>query len=173
MKTSLATTLSVIGVLATGGVAMAVNTTVLDSTVSSIEGPSPLAEALVPVAALSVDSAIPIAPLSPVASTSVRSAYEVQGVGLITLEQNGSGLGVVEVNPVSGWTYESTNELGTRTEIRFINGEQDVKFTAELLDGRVVTAVEATNTSSTSSPNSNDGGGGEDENKDEGEGNDD
>ncbi|MHB1089853.1 MAG: hypothetical protein ACYC0U_02085 [Ilumatobacteraceae bacterium] len=187
MKTSLATTLSVIGVLATGGVALAVNTTVLDSTVSSVHGPSPLAEALVPIAALSVDSTVPVdstipvdstVPITPVSTAtpaSVQSAYDVQGVGIITLEQNGTGLNIVSVNPVSGWTYNSTNERATRAGIEFTNGTQNVKFTAELLNGRVVTAVEAVNTKVGSSPPNSGGGGGddEDENENEGEGNDD
>jgi len=164
MKTSLATTLSVIGVLATGGVAMAVNTTVLDSTVSSVEGPSPLAEALVPIAAFSVQSTVPINSAMPVLPTtpgetvpsvpemivehaSVQSAYDVQGVGIITLEQSATNLSVISVNPVSGWTYDSKNEGASRLEIKFTSGTQLVKFTAELLDGRIITAVEATDTS--------------------------
>lgn len=165
MRTSLATTLSVVGVMATGGVALAVNTTVLDSTVSSVEGPAPLAEALVPVAPLAVESTIPvdsttpITPVSPTVPAPVQSAYDVQGIGLITLEQSGTNLSVVGVNPVSGWTYDSTNERANRTEIKFVNGTQNVRFTAELLDGRVVTAVEAVNPP-VAPPPSNGGGNG-------------
>lgn len=146
---------------------MAVNTTVLDSTVSSIEGPSPLAEALVPVAALSVDSTIPVdstvpvAQLSAVVPASVQSAYDVQGSGVITLEQSGQSLNVVSVNPVSGWTYKSENNGSNRVEVEFVNGTQRVKFTAELLNDRIVTAVEAIDTS-VASPSTHD-----DENEDE------
>lgn len=152
MKTSLATTLSVIGVLATGGIALAVNTTVLDSTVSSIEGPSPLAEASVLVSALSVDSTVPAvtAPIvteTTVAPTSFQSAYDIQGVGIITLEQNLTSLSVVSVSPVSGWTYKSENERATRIEVELKNGTQRVKFYAELIDGRVITAVKASDAS--------------------------
>ena len=159
MKTSLATTLSIIGVLATGGVAMAVNTTVLDSTVSSVEGSPALAEANVTVSALSVDSPVPsetVLPMSEttlptsettLAPTSVQSAYDVEGAGIVTLEQNAPVLNIVSVNPVSGWTYKSTVEDTNRVEVEFTNGTQNVKFTAELLDGRIITAVEATDTS--------------------------
>lgn len=190
MKTSLATTLSVIGVLATGGIALAVNTTVLDSTVSSVEGPAPLAEALVPIAAQSVESSVPVDSAMPVLPTvpggavggapemvvepaSVQSAYNVQGIGLITLAQNGTNLDVVSVDPVSGWVYESKNERADRLEIKFVNGTQDIKFTAELLDGRVVTAVEARNTTVEPTPNRGGGGGDENENEGESEGDDD
>lgn len=161
MKTSLATTLSVIGVLAAGGVALAVNTTVLDSTVSSVEGPSPLAETLVPGAALSVDSTIPVV-IAPIATettvvpASVQSAYDVQGVGIITLEQNATSLTVVSVNPVSGWYYDSMSTEATSAEIKFTNGTRSVMFSAELLDGQVVTAVQATDVSFASQPKDDD-----------------
>lgn len=173
MKTSLATTLSIMGILATGGVAMAVNTTVLDSTVSSVEGAPVLAEANVPISAMSadlsnalanavpVDSTVPgetvsIASETTVGSQSVQSAYNVEGSGIITLEQNGSSLNVISVNPVSGWTYESVNERVNRVKVEFKNGTQQVEFIAELIDGRVVTAVEAIDTSVTASPNNDD-----------------
>lgn len=161
MKTSLATTLSIVGVLATGGLAMAVNTTVLDSTVSSVEGSPALAEANVSVSALSVTSTVPSEPVSPasettLAPTSVQSAYDVEGAGIVTLEQNASVLTVLSVNPVSGWTYNSTVERTNRVEVEFTDGTQDVKFTAELLDGRIITAVEATDTK-VSAPRKDDG----------------
>ena len=137
---------------------MAVNTTVLDSTVSSVEGTPVLAEANVPVSALSADSAMPVFPTMPgetgpavsemiVTSESVQSAYNVEGSGIITLEQNGSSLNVISVNPISGWTYESVNERTNRVKVEFTNGTHRVEFLAELIDGRVVTAVEAIDTS--------------------------
>ena len=138
---------------------MAVNTTVLDSTVSKVEGSPALAEANSTVSALSVDSTVPSETIPPTSETSVapsettlattlvQSAYDVEGAGIVTLEQNASILTVVSVNPVSGWTYKSTVEHTNRVEVEFTNGTQNVKFTAELLDGRIITAVEATDTS--------------------------
>lgn len=161
MKASLATTLSVIGVLAAGGVALAVNTTVLDSTVSSVEGPSPLAETLVPGAALSVAPTTPVvtAPIATettVVPASVQSAYDVQGVGIITLEQSATSLAVVSVNPVSGWRYESVGTEATNAQIKFTNGTRSVMFSAELLGGQVVTAVQATDISFAAQPKGDD-----------------
>lgn len=174
------------GILATGGVAMAVNTTVLDSTVSSVERTPVLAEANVPMSALSVDSTIPVLPTTPgetlpatsemiVASESVQSAYNVEGSGIITLEQDGSSLNVVSVAPVSGWTYESVNERVNRVKVEFKNGTQRVEFYAELIDGRVVTAVEAVDTSVTASHDDDDDNEGHDvgdDDDDENEGHD-
>lgn len=156
MKTSLATSLSIIGVLATGGVALATNSTMVDST-------------------LSVDTTVPVTTTIPQTQTSttipapVQSAYDIQGVGIITLEQDPTNLNVFSVSPGSGWTYVSTSEDATKVELEFTNGTQKVKFTAELLDGRVVTTVEATDTSIAPSNEAQDKDEDEDENEDEDE----
>lgn len=148
MKTSLATSLSILGVLATGGVAMAVNTTVLDSTLSSVEGTPALAEANVPVSALSLDSAMPVLlPISgdavpAVSEMIVTSDFNIEGVGVVTLEQSATGLAVASISPLVGWTYEDESESLTRIKIEFANSSQHVKFQAVLLDGRIVTAVD-------------------------------
>lgn len=148
MKTSLATSLSIIGVLATGGVAMAVNTTVLDSTLSSVEETPAMAEANVPVSALSLDSAMPVLvsnqgdALPAVSEMIVTSDFNIEGVGVVTLEQSATGLAVASISPLTGWTYEDETESLTRIKIEFVNGSQHVKFQAVLLDGRIVTAVD-------------------------------
>lgn len=138
---------------------MAVNTTVLDSTISSVEGTPALAAANVPVSALSVDpsiavvntvavdSTVPTNPQTTVVPQAVQSAYDVEGAGVVTLEQTDTSLSIISVDPGSGWIYNSKNVDTTRIEVEFTNGTQQVNFYAELLDGRVVTAVEATDTS--------------------------
>ena len=55
IKASLVTTLSVIGILATSGAALAANTKVLDSVIPSVQESSPLAEAIVPFADQTVE----------------------------------------------------------------------------------------------------------------------
>ncbi len=148
MKTSLATSLSIIGVLATGGVAMAVNTTILDSTLSSVEETPAMAEANVPVSALSLDSATPAFlpnqgdAFPAVSEMIVTSDFNIEGVGVVTLEQSATGLAVASISPLAGWTYEDETESLTRIKIEFANGSQHVKFQAVLLDGRIVTAVD-------------------------------
>lgn len=133
MKTSLTTSLSIIGILATGGVALAANTTVLGPTLSSAQG-------LAPALTVSADSTVPV---------TVQSSYNVQGVGIITLGQNATALSVLAVDPITGWTYKATNEQTDQIEIKFSTDAQMVKFTAELVDGRIVTTVQATDTSAT------------------------
>ena len=56
MKTSFVTTLSIVGVLATGGAAFAANSTVLDFALTPVQGPPLLAEAIVPVTNRSIES---------------------------------------------------------------------------------------------------------------------
>ena len=176
MKTSLATTLSIVGVLVTGGVALAVNTKVLDSTVSSIEGPLALAEAFVPSSIVSANStlpvestvstqAVPTTPETTAAATSVQSAdasiqsvYDLKGVGIVTLEQRDSDLNVVDVKPVSGWSYDAKNERENRFAITFSSGTQRIKFNAELLDGRIITSVQASDASAAPAPAPKDDG---------------
>ncbi len=131
MKTSLTTSLTIIGILATGGVALAANTTVLGPTLSSTQG-------LAPALAVAADSTVPV---------TVQSSYNVQGVGIITLGQNATALSVLAVDPITGWTYKTTNEQTDQVEIKFSTDAQTVKFTAELVDGRIVTEVQATDTS--------------------------
>ena len=214
IKTSIATTLSLVGVLATGGAAFAANTTVLGSIIPSFQRSSTLAvaETIVPFVELSINSStiggtavvnttvlaptvsfvatettvptettLPITNLQINSTTSVvpavfpsavtttttlasvvtapttlapagttqsnlapstgQFAYNIAGVGIVTLKQNAASLEIVSVKPVSGWTYGAKNESVTRVEIEFENGTKKVEFRAQLLDGRIITAV--------------------------------
>ena len=199
IKTSIATTLSLVGVLATGGAAFAANTTVLGSIIPSFQRSSTLAvaETIVPFVELSINSStiggtavvnttvlaptvsfvatettvptettLPITNLQINSTTSVvpavntsttltpaittsttlatstgQFAYNIAGVGIFTLKQNAASLEVVSVKPVSGWRYEAKNESLTRVKIEFANDTKQVEFRAQLLDGRIITAV--------------------------------
>ena len=137
MKTSLAASLSIIGVLATGGMALAANTTVLSPTLSPVQGLAP---------AVSVDSTVQLSTTVPAMA---QSSYNVPGVGTITLGQDASTISVLSVDPTTGWTYTATNEQTGRIEIEFSTDTKMVKFNAALVDGRIVTEVQATDTSAT------------------------
>jgi len=126
MKTSLVTTISLVGVLATGGAAFAANSTALDSLVSEVTS----------------STTIPSTSTTTVTPTSTQSVYDIPGVGNITLNQNATSLEILSVNLASGWTYDAENEHATEIEVEFENGDQKVEFRAELLNGLVVIAVE-------------------------------
>ena len=152
MKTSLVTTLSVVGVLAMGGAAFAANSTILDSNRTSDKASTALTEAIVPATALSNVLAMPVLPTSPgesipavpemiVVPDAAQSQYNVEGVGIVTLEKSATGLTVISVNPVSGWIFDSESKNSTRIEVSFENSNKSVEFRAELIDGRIIAAI--------------------------------
>lgn len=147
MKTSLATTLSVIGVIAAGSVAYAVNTSVLDSADQTPTASQALeatitdlaTEAASPVSGQSVNTVAP--PATAPSATAVQTSYNIDGVAVVTLSRDGESLSVVSVTPVSGYTYAATNESISRIEIRFTKGAAVLKFHADIIGDRVVTSV--------------------------------
>jgi hypothetical protein len=167
MKTSLATTISVVGVLAAGGVAFAVNTSVLDSATMTAENAPALQAEAIPVvnsntsgsadsgSILSSLADSPSTPTTVVAGTdqpavttvapsptSSQTAYSVEGFGVVTLEQRESSLTIVSVVPQSSVTYSSKQESATRIEVSFMSSTGvSIKFHADVIDGRIVTSV--------------------------------
>ena len=160
MKIPAATTISILGVLTAGGIAFAVNTSVLDTaTTTSTYSPAvqaqviPVANDQTPVAAAAesnlvaseavTESTAPVAPTTTTASASVTTtAYDVAGYGVVSVAQTIDSLSVTAVQPLSGVTYEVDQESRSRIEVEFRapNG-QAVEFRAALVSGRIVTSV--------------------------------
>lgn len=154
MKSSLATAISVGAVLAAGGIAYAVNTSVLDATVTAEQAPAGSARRIdepsttdTAVAGTGTTVADPGQTVdAQVAATTAppatRSAYDVQGLGIVTLEQTEATLAVVSVATEPGVSADSVQESATRVEVRFVDASgQSVKFHADVIGGRVVTSV--------------------------------
>ena len=160
MKTSIATTLSVVGVLAAGGVALAVNTSVLDTATNPVSASQALEANIADIAsgdsgaATTQEQANPVtgqavtdtvAPdataVAPSATAAVETLYNIAGVGVVTLSQNGNSLSVANVVPASGYTFSSMNESATRIEIIFKNGTKTLKFHADIIGDRIITSV--------------------------------
>ena len=147
MKTSLATTLSVVGVLAAGSVAFAVNTSVLDSATQEPNASQALEATITdiatgsssPVSGQSADTVVPLLPAE--GATAVQTTYNINGVAVVTLSQDGDLLSVVNVVPSAGYTYKAMNESASRVEIKFTNGTSTMKFHADIIDNRIVTSV--------------------------------
>lgn len=139
--------------LAAGGVAFAVNTSVLDATVTAEQAPAGTArlvdEPATTAPALAAESTVADSGQSVVAQEATttlppatRSAYDVQGLGIVTLEQTATALTVVSVDAATGVTAESIQESATRIEVRFVDrAGQFVKFHADVIGGRIVTSV--------------------------------
>ena len=129
MKTSLATMLSVTGVLAAGALAFTVNTSVLDNAVTTAE------------AAPALQADVVAAGLQP--TVAAQSTYNIDGVAAITLSLDTNSLSVVSVTPVSGYTFAATTESNSRIAVALTLGGSVMTFHAEVLDGRIVTSVVA------------------------------
>ena len=159
MKTSIATTLSVVGVLAAGGVAFAVNTSVLDTATNQFSASQALEANIADIATGDSDAAISEEQANPVSgqsatdtiapatkaeapsATAVETSYNIAGIGVVTLSQNGSALSVANVAPVSGYTFTSMNESASRIEVIFKNGTKMLKFHADIIGDRIITSV--------------------------------
>ena len=135
MKTSLATMLSVTGVLAAGALAFTVNTSVLDQAVITAEAAPALQAEVVALSNLA-----PSATTAPVAA---QSTYNIDGVAAITLSLDTNLLSVVSVAPTNGYTFATTTESNSRVAVALTLGDSVMTFHAEVLDGRIVTSVVA------------------------------
>lgn len=129
MKTSLATMLSVTGVLAAGALAFTVNTSVLDQAVITAE------------AAPALQADVIAAVVEP--SVAAQSTYNIDGVAAITLSLDTNLLSVVSVAPINGYTFATTTESNSRIAVALTLGDSVMTFHAEVLDGRIVTSVVA------------------------------
>ena len=146
MKTSLATILSVTGVLAAGALAFTVNTSVLDNAVTTAEA-APALQADVIALSNFAPSAATTAPVTTAAAAAptvaAQSTYNIDGVAAITLSLDINSLSVVSVTPVSGYTFAATTESNSRIAVALTLGGSVMTFHAEVLDGRIVTSVVA------------------------------
>ena len=139
MKTSLATILSVTGVLAAGALAFTVNTSVLDNAVTTAEA-APALQADVIALSNFAPSASTTAPVTTVAA---QSTYNIDGVAAITLSLDTNSLSIVSVTPVGGYTFAATTVSNSRIAVALTLGGSVMTFHAEVLDGRIVTSVVA------------------------------
>ena len=163
MKTSIATSISIVGVLAAGAAAFAVNTAVLDFSPStateavaevvatdsvqdtavaeqSIAGstsntqPSPQAPVPVPQA---VVAALP--------TVSQTSTYRVGDSGRVILEVRENSLRVANVLPAANWSASRPEYEDGEVEVSFYSGSVEVEFKARLVNGDIKVFVETEN----------------------------
>ncbi len=159
MKKSIATVISVAGVLGAGAAAYAVNSSVLSATSSNelvaataavatfapdgstvTPGGSVVAAGGAPATPTTVAATTPatVAPLSstPVPS-STRTSYKVGTAGNVVLDSAGGVLTIAGVSPASGWTATKTLG-GTQTAtVHFTSSTVRVEFVATLSNGVV------------------------------------
>ena len=141
MKTTFATTFSIVGVLAAGGIAFAVNTSVLDTATNQFSASQALVAevaGIVPTenAPIVESTAVTVAP-----PAIVETAYNIAGVAVVTLSQNGTSLSVANVAPAGDYTYSTVNETASRVLVTFTSGVKTMKFRAEIIGDRIITSV--------------------------------
>ena len=145
MKTSLATVLSITGVLAAGALAFTVNTSVLDNAVTTSEA-APALQAEVIALSNFAPSAVTTPAAAAVAvavepTVAAQSTYNIDGVAAITLSLDTNSLKVVSVAPVNGYTFAATAESNSRIAVALTLGDSVMTFHAEVLDGRIITSI--------------------------------
>jgi hypothetical protein len=162
MKTSVSTAVSFTAVLAAGGLAFAVNTRALSTTVA-VESSVPTVAAI----ALPSDSTSTTMPMSGATSSPIQSTvsgsmvaesseFELPGIGVITLQKNVDSLRVLNIKPVVGFTYSSSQQGSDQVRVELLSASQKVEFRARLLDNRIFTDVQAENISDRNQDNDDD-----------------
>ena len=147
MKTSLATVLSMTGVLAAGALAFTVNTSVLDHALTTSEAAPALQADVVAFSNFAPSAAsTPVAAAGWEPTVAAQSTYNIDGVATITLSLDTNLLSVVSVSPTSSYTFVTTTESNSRIAVALTLGNSVMTFHAEVLNGRIVTSVVADQT---------------------------
>lgn len=154
MKKSIATVISVAGVLGAGAAAYAVNSSVLSATSSNdLVSATAAVETFAPsspdmasglgVTAAGSSAAAPTTPVveEPIAA-STRTTYKVGDAGNVVLDTADGSLDVVSVSPGAGWTAQKIERERNEIEVYFVSSTTKVEFTARLVSSRIVTDVE-------------------------------
>jgi hypothetical protein len=171
MKTSLATTISIAGVVAAGAFTVAVNSSMLNSVSTSTDIAAVEAPVLMSGSSIVTDLSIPLAidvpgqgvgsqsaiedrsattssPLQVNAPTTtvqvgqaIVSSYSIEGAASLKLVQSANHLSVGGVEPEDGYVFRADNVSPTRVIVTLTNATQRLKFNAEIIGGRVVTSL--------------------------------
>ncbi len=142
MKTSIATTLSVVGVIAAGAAAYAVNTSVLGA---AAENP-PTAVAQAPTSSVAASSIGQVTNAAVVSQQSEVSdsttTYKVGNAGSVVIDVSSGQIVVTSILPGAGFTSEPARaDANGVVKVHFVSSTQRIEFIAKLVNGAVVTDV--------------------------------
>lgn len=142
MKVSIATALSVAGVLAAGAAAYAVNVSVLDapsaSDASLVSTTIPAGGSATPVdasgsAAVSADG---------VKVNDTTTSYQVGSAGTVVVSTESGSVVVTSVVPNSGYTAEpARTDANGMVKVHFNSSTGRIEFSAQMVNGEVVVKV--------------------------------
>lgn len=132
MKTSIATSLSVIAVLAAGVAAFSVNSSVLDSAQAS-----GLSSTAAPVSIAGTDGASPVGDVSVSSTSDSTTTYQVGTSGSVVIDTSSGEIHVTNVLPSTGWTSEpATTDADGSTKVHFSHDTTRIEFVARLVNGK-------------------------------------
>jgi hypothetical protein len=143
MKVSIATALSIAGVLAAGVAAYAVNVSVLDA-------PGSTNGALVSTSIPASGGNSPIAPVSDMGAVTAQAvrvndtttSYQVGKAGTVVVDIKSGAVVVTSVVPNAGYTAEPARTEGNGlVKVHFNSSTNRIEFTAQLVNGEVVVKV--------------------------------
>lgn len=130
-RTALVSAMSIAGVVLAGATALGANLGILNSSqglgeISTVE----------PVATPSTSTTVSTMPGTP---QSDLVAYQINGVGVVTIAREGSDLTLGSAD-VGSWTYEVTSQ-GEKLAVAFRFEDRQVDFEAQVTEGQVVVDV--------------------------------
>ena len=143
MKTGIATTVSVVGVIAAGVAAFAVNSSVLGSS-------SPANSAMVSAAVAGNtqngtainNGQVTASDALATAVTDTTTTYQVGQAGSVVIDTSSGAIVVTGIAPAAGYTSEpAQTEVGGIVKVHFVSATQRIEFTAQLVNGVVKTNV--------------------------------
>jgi len=141
MKTSIATTLSVLGVLAAGAAAYAVNTSVLGAAAENT--PALVADVSTTTAPLPAIGTVTNAAVQSQASEAANTTtYKVGEAGSVVIDTSSGSIVVTSILPAAGFTSEPARaDANGVVKVHFVSQTQRIEFIAKLQNGVVVTEV--------------------------------
>ena len=141
MKTSIATTLSVLGVLAAGAAAYAVNTSVLGA--AAEDAPAIVADAPTSTVASTPPGLVTNAAVqSQQSEASNTTTYKVGDAGSVVIDTSSGSIVVTSILPAVGFTSEPARaDANGVVKVHFVSASQRIEFVAKMQNGVVVTEV--------------------------------
>jgi hypothetical protein len=135
-RTALAAAASVVAVVVAGTAALAANFGIL----AGDSGDEVTTPSVLSTLSGEVFVDVPVEEVTDTPEVAETLAYQVEGVGVVTLERSGDTLGLVSVDLDAQWQFaELPSSNGV--VIRFTSADQVIAFSAMVIDGEAVIEV--------------------------------
>lgn len=142
MKTGIATTVSVVGVIAAGVAAFAVNSSVLGASSPANSAIVSTTMAVTPNSVIPADTKVGASDAQATAVSDTTTTYQVGEAGSVVLDTSSGAIVVTGIAPAAGFTSEpARTEADGIVKVHFVSSTQRIEFIAQLVDGAVKTNV--------------------------------